>query len=247
MIRPHHWLIALLLAAAAHLLAFGVLAYNDPRGNAADPGLQGIEIDLGMLGDLGEAQETEQPKEVAPPKPQAPPPPPPPPPAPPKQQAAAQVKTPPKPEPEPPREPLPEQVRQEPSTAAAVESGQSQSDTSQMKQSTGSGNASTSGGQSSATKSYYSMLASKLARNKRYPSASRRRSEEGIATLFFVVSRDGSVSQASIRTSSGFARLDSAVLDMLKRATPLPEFSDDMTEQQLTISIPVEFKLSNAR
>lgn len=246
MIRPHHWLIALLLAAAAHLLAFGVLAYNDPKGNAVDQGLQGIEIDLGMLGDLGEAQETEQPMEVAPPKPQ-PPPPPPPPPAPPKQQAAAQVKAPAKPKPEPPREPPPEQVTQEASAPAAVESGQSQAATSQAKQSSGSSNAATSGGQSAATKSYYSMLASKLARNKRYPSASRRRSEEGVATLYFVVSRDGSVSQASIRTSSGFARLDDAVLDMLKRAAPLPAFNDDMTEQQLTIVIPVEFKLSSGR
>ena len=77
MIRPHHWLIALALAFGVHLMAFAVLAYNDPKGDAADQGVQGIEIDLGMLGDLGEAQETEQPKEVAPPKPQvtAPPPP----------------------------------------------------------------------------------------------------------------------------------------------------------------------------
>ena len=69
MIRPHHWLIALALAFGVHLMAFAVLAYNDPKGDAADQGVQGIEIDLGMLGDLGEAQETEQPEEVAPPKP----------------------------------------------------------------------------------------------------------------------------------------------------------------------------------
>tara|TARA_R110000751_G_scaffold134494_1_gene236932 strand:+ start:1410 stop:2162 length:753 start_codon:yes stop_codon:yes gene_type:complete len=250
MIRPHHWVIALALAFGVHLMAFAVLAYNDPKGDAADQGVQGIEIDLGMLGDLGEAQETEQPEEVAPPKPQVTAPPPPePPPAPPRQQAVAQVKTPPKPKPEPPREPepVPDDIKQEASSVAAVQPGQSQAETSQLKQSTGSGNANTSGGQSGATKSYYSMLASKLARNKRYPSASRRRGEEGTATLFFVVARDGSVSQASIRTSSGSRRLDDAVLDMLKRATPLPAFSDDMTEQQLTIAIPVEFKLSNAR
>tara|TARA_R110001599_G_scaffold31101_1_gene103916 strand:+ start:1785 stop:2540 length:756 start_codon:yes stop_codon:yes gene_type:complete len=251
MIRPQHWIVAILLAFAAHLAAFAVLAYNDPKGDAAEQGLQGIEIDLGMLGDLGEAQETEQPEEVAPPKPKvtAPPPPPEPPPAPPRQQAAAQVKTPPKPEPEPPREPEPvqEPVNQDVSNTAAVESGDSQTDTTQLKQSTGSGNANTSGGQSGATKNYYSMLASKLARSKRYPSASRRRNEEGTATLFFVVARDGSVSQASIRTSSGYRRLDDAVLDMLERATPLPEFSDEMTEQQLTITIPVAFKLNNGR
>ena len=58
MIRPHHWLIALALAFGVHLMAFAVLAYNDPKGDAADQGVQGIEIDLGMLGDLGEAQAT---------------------------------------------------------------------------------------------------------------------------------------------------------------------------------------------
>ncbi|MGB7387582.1 MAG: energy transducer TonB [Pseudomonas neustonica] len=250
MIRPHHWLIALLIAAGAHLITFAVLAYTQPVGDAAEAGLHGIEIDLGMLGDLGEAQETEQPKEVAPPKPQVTPPtPPPPPPAPQRQQAVAQVKTPPKPkpEPEPVREPVQEEIKQEVSAAAAVETGQSQTDTSQLKQTTGSGNASTAGGTSSATKSYYSMLASKLARYKRYPSAARRRNEQGTPVLFFVVARDGSVTQASIRTSSGFQRLDDAVLDMLKRATPLPAFTDEMTEQQLTITIPVEFKLTDRR
>ncbi|MEH6564084.1 MAG: energy transducer TonB [Halopseudomonas sp.] len=246
MIRPRHWLIAFLLAAGVHLAAFAVLAYHKPTGDAADAGLQGIEIDLGMLGDLGEAQETEQPEEVAPPPPPAAkPPPPPPPPAPPRQQAVAKVKTPPKPEPEPPREPEP--VAEAVTAPAAVQTGESQADANKLKQSTGSGNASTTGGQSSATKSYYSMLASQLARNKRYPSASRRRGEEGVATLFFVVARDGSVSQASIRTSSGSRRLDEAVLDMLKRATPLPAFNADMSEQQLTIVIPVEFKLNNRR
>jgi periplasmic protein TonB len=250
MIRPHHWLFALLLAIVAHLLTFGVLAYTKQVGDAEDAGLQGIEIDLGMLGDLGEAQETEQPEEVAPPKPQvAPPPPPEPPPAPPRQEAVAKVKTPPKPEPEPEpvRELVQEDIRQEVSAPAAVETGKSQTDTSQLKQTTGSGNASTTGGTSSATKSYHSMLAAKLARYKRYPSASRRRNEQGTPVLFFVVARDGSVMQASIRTSSGFQRLDDAVLDMLKRASPLPAFTDDMTEQQLTITIPVEFKLTDRR
>ncbi|SDS35252.1 protein TonB [Halopseudomonas sabulinigri] len=248
MIRPHHWLIALLVALAAHLLTFAVLAYTKPVGDAADQGAQGIEIDLGMLGDLGAAQETEQPKEIAPPKPQvAPPPPPEPPPAPPRQQAVAQVKTPPKPKPEPVREAVPEEVKQDVSAPTAVETGQSNTDTNELKQSTGTGNATTAGGTSSATKSYYSMLAAKLARYKRYPSASRRRNEQGTPVLYFVVGRDGSVSQASIRTSSGFERLDQAVLDMLKRATPLPEFTDDMTEQQLPITIPVEFKLTDRR
>ncbi|WVM89673.1 hypothetical protein UMZ34_04045 [Halopseudomonas pachastrellae] len=96
---------------------------------AAAEGALGVEIDLGMLGDLGEAEETEQPEEVAPPKPTPPPPPPPPPPPePPRQQAQAQVREKPKPKPEPPREEevAPEPAPEQPTANEAVEPGQSE-------------------------------------------------------------------------------------------------------------------------
>ncbi|HIQ54347.1 MAG TPA: energy transducer TonB, partial [Pseudomonas pachastrellae] len=80
MIRPQHWIVALVIALALHLGVFAYVNFNAPVATAAAEGALGVEIDLGMLGDLGEAEETEQPEEVAPPKPTPPPPPPPPPP-----------------------------------------------------------------------------------------------------------------------------------------------------------------------
>ncbi|MCW4628864.1 energy transducer TonB [Marinomonas rhodophyticola] len=84
-----------------------------------------------------------------------------------------------------------------------------------------------------------------MAQNKRYPRASRRRNEEGVVSLSFVAHADGSVSDVMITESSGHKRLDDAVLDMIKRSTPLPKFPKDMTETELKINLPVSFKLSD--
>ena len=86
-----------------------------------------------------------------------------------------------------------------------------------------------------------------LAQNKRYPRASRRRNEEGVVSLSFVAHADGSVSDVKISKSSGHKRLDNAVLDMIKRSTPLPKFTQGMEESELRISLPVSFKLSDLR
>ena len=113
-----------------------------------------------------------------------------------------------------------------------------------QKASTGTSNASTSGGNEGAKTDYFTKLAAVLAQNKRYPRASRRRNEEGVVTLAFVVNRDGQVSDVEIRESSGYKRLDNAVLDMIKRATPLPKFPPDMDMADLSIVLPISFKLN---
>ncbi|MCW8356043.1 energy transducer TonB [Marinomonas pontica] len=86
-----------------------------------------------------------------------------------------------------------------------------------------------------------------MAHNKRYPRASRRRNEEGVVSLSFVAHADGSVSDVSITKSSGYKRLDNAVLDMIKRSVPLPVFTKGMVESELRINLPVSFKLSDYR
>jgi protein TonB len=64
-------------------------------------------------------------------------------------------------------------------------------------------------------------------------------------TLFFIVSREGKVLESYISESSGYKKLDDAVLRMLKQASPLPVFPEDMTQEQLSISIPIVFKLND--
>lgn len=129
-------------------------------------------------------------------------------------------------------------------TSQSVKNAGAKSQASQ-KATTGVGNAASSGGHKGAITSYYSKLAAVLAQHKRYPRAARRRHEEGVVTVSFVVHADGQVTNTNIIKSSGYRRLDDAVLDMLKRASPLPKFPTDMHKSSLTITLPVSYKLSD--
>lgn len=59
MISVRHYCTAMLGAVLIHLAGFFLLSYS-VSGGAVDKGEQGVEIDLGMLGDLGSAAETQQ-------------------------------------------------------------------------------------------------------------------------------------------------------------------------------------------
>ena len=63
--------------------------------------------------------------------------------------------------------------------------------------------------------------------------------------LFFVVTRNGHIRESRIEASSGYQRLDRAVLEMLEKAQPLPAFPDEMSQQQLEVKVPIAFELSS--
>ncbi|HEC58847.1 hypothetical protein LCGC14_2175750 [marine sediment metagenome] len=278
MIKKQHWLIALLIACVLHAAAFISFASTDQIDQAEDTGKSGVEIDLGMLGDLGTAtadpiveevvaeKEPEPEKEIEPPEVVEP--------------------TPVEPEPEP----IPEPVKLDPkpvvqkndvkikkqvkapkvekkiipkekptpikpvehkvavaATKTAQKATSSTNTTREKKASTGTQNTLSSGAQKSAERSYFAELSAKLARHKRYPNRSRRLHEEGIVVLFIAINRDGTVTNSYISKSSGFPKLDEAVLSMLRKASPLPAFPDDMKQANLSINIPIDFKLNDRR
>ena len=64
-----------------------------------------------------------------------------------------------------------------------------------------------------------------------YPSASRRDEEEGVAVMRITVEADGSVSNASIEKSSGFARLDEAARKTAARCRTTPATIDGKPER----------------
>lgn len=260
MMKRRYWLVAIALATLLHAAGFMAFVRSDDDG-AKDTGEQGIEIDLGMLGELGEAKQSEEPEPVEPepieepepivePEPEVKPEPvKQPEPVQPKQQTEVKVKKQPeKPKPEPVIKPDPEPVVEpvkttpvaKTTTVAKVENSQ----TSTKKQSTGSANAVSTGAQQAAKQSYFSMLAATLAKHKQYPVASRRRGEEGVVKLFFIVDRNGKVLEYRISESSGSRRLDEAVIKMLNKAEPLPAFPADMLQPQLEINVPIAFELS---
>lgn len=265
MMKRRYWLVAIVLATLLHAAGFMAFVHSEDDG-AKDAGEQGVEIDLGMLGELGEAKQTEEleavePEPIEEPEPIVEPEPQPEPEVKPepvkqpepvktKQQTEVKVKKQvekPKPKPEvvkpPEPEPIPEPVQTRPvATSTMTKSEKSQK--SSKQQSTGKANAVTNGAQVAAKQSYFSMLAATLAKHKQYPIASRRRGEEGIVKLFFIVDRNGKVLDFRITESSGSRRLDEAVLKMLKKAEPLPAFPADMLQPELEINVPIAFQLN---
>lgn len=282
MIRAHHWAIALGVAVGVHLIALGLVLAHEPAEGAKAPGEQGIEIDLGMLGDLGsqtqnrQAAKSEQAAEtpveapqpdvatpVAEPAPEAATVPDPvalPEPVIAKQAAELTVKPKPKPreaarpkpktntEIRPSQQPKPVTPQPEATPAATASRQQTSSEgkdsSDARRMTTGSQAALSTGGNPGAKQSYYALIAARLAQHKRYPIRARRKGEEGIAKLFFILDRKGSVIEYRLTESSGSKLLDRAVIDMLKSATPLPEFPADMAMETLTINIPVAFSIN---
>lgn len=271
MILVRHYCAALFGAVLIHLAGLFLLSCSVPEG-AVDRGEQGVDIDLGMLGELGSATETqhssaltappiaavtasqEEPsaapieqnivQEIAPPAQL-------------KQSAEIRVKQAPvKQIDRASDQPIAQKVAQMQKasliqeTIATAGQGsqeinpQARDAVSSLKMSSGTGNAVSSGGSQAYKQSYYALIAATLARYKRYPNYARDKGQEGTVLLSFIVLRSGLVKEVKIRKSSGYRQLDRAVKKMVKDASPLPPFSAQQSAQEITISIPIVFKLT---
>ncbi len=253
MISTRHWIASLGTAGLLHAVALAALLDLQPAEGAKASGENGIVIDLGMLGALGNETADLRASEAAPPPPPEPvieevvetPPPPPP-----VQKAEVAVKKPKAEKPQkaqekPQEKPLDHSSSEPPATQRSESQGADQQTA--FRQSTGSADGMQGGGNPDARPSYYSQLAAHLARHKQYPSSARRKGEEGVVTLSFTLARDGRVLDYRIATSSGSPRLDEAVVEMLNKAAPLPPFPEEITQQQLSIRLPIAFALKERR
>lgn len=77
-------------------------------------------------------------------------------------------------------------------------------------------------GPSKAKASWQSRLLAHLNRYKRYPEDARRRGQEGVVKLRFVIDGRGNVLRFELAGRSGSPSLDRATLQMIRRAQPLP-------------------------
>jgi periplasmic protein TonB len=94
---------------------------------------------------------------------------------------------------------------------------------------------------SNALPNWKSALVSQLERYKRYPSEAQARGETGVAQLAFNVDRSGGVHHARIVRSSGSSALDSATLDLVMRAQPLPAPPPEIQGAQIPIVVPIRY------
>lgn len=85
---------------------------------------------------------------------------------------------------------------------------------------------------------WQSRLMAHLERRKRYPSGARSRGEQGTAYVRFRIDDAGNVLSASLARSSGFPELDREVVEMVRRASPVPAPPPGVNK---TITAPVRF------
>ncbi|MGB5949666.1 MAG: energy transducer TonB [Parvibaculum sp.] len=97
-----------------------------------------------------------------------------------------------------------------------------------------------SAAQIAAKQNYISHLFGHLERYKRYPAAARRRHQEGTVHLRFAMNARGYVTSARIEKGSGFSALDREVIEMIRRAEPLPPPPPEMPSEYV---LPLTFVL----
>jgi protein TonB len=90
---------------------------------------------------------------------------------------------------------------------------------------------------------YQDMVASLLARAKRYPERALRRRMTGDATIRIEIAADGSLSEFDIIQSTESPILDEELKAMVDRAAPFPAFPPDLRKQSLALVVPITFKL----
>ena len=177
------------------------------------------------------APEPPQPKLIEAPKPKLalPPPPPKPRPKPPKPEPIPE----PKPRPQPPVEPPP-------SSAPVSDSVPAPTAKPAARPSPQAGNPAAS----QAKASWQSRLLAHLNRYKRYPEDARRRGQQGVVKLRFVVDGQGQVRSFALAERSGSPALDRATLQMIRRAQPLPAPPAELLQNgQLEVVAPFVYSL----
>jgi TonB family protein len=92
---------------------------------------------------------------------------------------------------------------------------------------------------------YQDMVATMLARAKRYPERAVRNRTTGNGTLRVKINPQGEVLSAEVVNSTQSTILDEELQRMVDRAAPFPAFPPDMGMSQVALLVPVSFRLEN--
>ena len=97
----------------------------------------------------------------------------------------------------------------------------------------------------SLKRSYESQLLAWLERHKKYPNIARRRSQQGTVVLEFTINAEGKLLSHKIIQASAHPALNSAVVKMIRLASPMPSIPEELRENRMkfTYTIPVHFVL----
>jgi protein TonB len=94
-----------------------------------------------------------------------------------------------------------------------------------------------------AISSYMNAIVGLINNEKRYPSASQRRGQEGRVVLKVRISRVGKLLNVDVMERSPYAELDDAAVDTIRRIEKYPPFPLDIAKSEISFKVPVEYRL----
>lgn len=97
--------------------------------------------------------------------------------------------------------------------------------------------------EANAVERYFVGVLQKVNRNKRYPRREEDEGIEGEAVVRLTVNRAGALVQADLLQPSPRAGFNREALASVRRASPFPEFPEEVKRDALTFDLRVQFKL----
>lgn len=99
-----------------------------------------------------------------------------------------------------------------------------------------------SGGAQKGLKTSYALKVRRiLERHKQYPRAARSRGQSGVGKLSITIDKSGRLVGAHVRQGTGHKLLDKELVQLAKRAAPYPKIPEEISNHQLTFTIPIRF------
>lgn len=93
---------------------------------------------------------------------------------------------------------------------------------------------------------YGQSISKEIKRYQKYPPPAQRRGWEGTTEVLLQIAADGRVTGITLGKSSGHAILDDEALDMVRRASPLPQAPPELRGRALVVTVPIVFRLQNS-
>ena len=112
-----------------------------------------------------------------------------------------------------------------------------------MVKASGTSNSQRAGGMTGREKKYFGELKRWLDKHKDYPAAAKQEKQQGTVVVWFSINRNGEITVSKIKKNSGNPLLDQAALDLLQKANPVPPIPDSITQETLSIAIPIDYSL----
>jgi protein TonB len=98
-----------------------------------------------------------------------------------------------------------------------------------------------------AEQTWEGLVLAKLERKKRYPWEAQRAGQQDTVYVRVTMDRSGNVLDGAIDHSKHFAMLDRAVLDLVRRSSPLPAPPASVPGDTVSFVVPVDFFIKSGR